>query len=91
MSRRYLAWQAAASCTFFQAIFFVYYAERAGLRSWWPPLAAWVLALVACVILNVVCGVEVFFLGLPGWIAAGTLFLGLSAMAQNRAREGGVS
>jgi len=68
-----------------------FYAERAGLRSWWPPLAAWVLALVACVILNVVCGVEVFFLGLPGWIAAGTLFLGLSAMAQNRAREGGVS
>ena len=33
VSRRYLAWQAAASCTFFQAIFFVYYAERAGLTA----------------------------------------------------------
>jgi purine-cytosine permease-like protein len=60
------------------------YAERAGLRSWWPPLAAWALALVACVLLNVYGGVQVFFLGLPGWLAAGTLFLALSAVAQKR-------
>jgi purine-cytosine permease-like protein len=61
-----------------------FYAERAGLRSWWPPIAAWALALVACVVLNVWLGVQVFFLGLPGWIAAGALFLALSALAQKR-------
>jgi purine-cytosine permease-like protein len=61
-----------------------FYAERAGLRSWWPPMAAWGLALVACVMMNAFLDVQVFFLGLPGWLAAGVLYLVMSRMAQKR-------
>jgi purine-cytosine permease-like protein len=59
-------------------------AERAGLTGWWPPLAAWALALVACVILNIGLGVQIFFLGLPGWIMAGIFYAAMSKSAQNR-------
>jgi purine-cytosine permease-like protein len=67
-----------------------FYAERAGLRSWWPPLAAWGLALAACVLMNQLGGVQIFFLGLPGWFAAGILYLVLSRMAQKRTVVQGV-
>ncbi len=61
-----------------------FYAERAGLSSWWPPIAAWLLALVACVVLNIGLGVQIFFLGLPGWIMAGIFYFMISKSAQNR-------
>jgi len=66
-----------------------FYAERAGLRNWWPPLAAWLLALAACVVMNKVAGVQIFFLGLPGWFAAGVLYLVMSKFAQRRLADGG--
>ena len=61
-----------------------FYAERAGITSWWPPLAAWLLALVACVAMYMGLGIQIFFLGLPGWIMAGVFYLMLSKYAQNR-------
>jgi purine-cytosine permease-like protein len=61
-----------------------FYAERANLSAWWPPLAAWFLALIACVILNIGFGVQIFFLGLPGWIMAGIFYAVMSKSAQNR-------
>jgi purine-cytosine permease-like protein len=61
-----------------------FYAERAGLSSWWPPIAAWVLALIACVAMNIGLGVQIFFLGLPGWIMAGIFYFVMSKSAQNR-------
>lgn len=60
-----------------------FYAERAGLTSWWPPLAAWLLALVACVVMNLGFGIQIFFLGLPGWIMAGIFYWIMSKAAQN--------
>ncbi|MCF7674069.1 MAG: hypothetical protein K9N23_01780 [Akkermansiaceae bacterium] len=60
-----------------------FYAERAGLTSWWPPLAAWVLALVGCVAMNIGFGTQIFFLGLPGWIMAGVFYFFMSKAAQN--------
>ena len=57
----------------------------------WPPLAAWLLALVACVVMNKVAGIQIFFLGLPGWFAAGLLYLAMSRYAQCRVRNGGVN
>lgn len=65
------------------------YAWRAGLRNWWPPLVAWILALLACVIMNTRFGAQIFFLGLPGWLAAGLLYLVMSRFAQARAMAGG--
>jgi purine-cytosine permease-like protein len=62
-----------------------FYAERTGRRSWWPPLAAWGLALAACVVMNKIFNVQIFFLGLPAWLAAGGLYLVMSKAAQNTA------
>jgi purine-cytosine permease-like protein len=43
-----------------------------------PAFFAWVLTLVICLGLNQFYGVEVFFLGLPGWFIAVFIFVGLS-------------
>jgi purine-cytosine permease-like protein len=59
-----------------------YYAERAGLR--FNPAAglAWLLTLLAGLLANLYLGVEVFFLGLPGWFLAAALYLVLSKWQQ---------
>ncbi|WP_075350424.1 purine-cytosine permease family protein [Algoriphagus marinus] len=43
-----------------------------------PAFVAWVLTLVICLGLNQFYGIEVFFLGLPGWFIAVFIFIGLS-------------
>lgn len=43
-----------------------------------PALLAWVLTLAFCLFLNIVYGVEIFFLGLPGWFVAVLIFVILS-------------
>jgi len=42
----------------------------------------WVITLVACWAINTVWGLEIFFLGLPGWFIATVLYVGLSAIQQ---------
>lgn len=43
-----------------------------------PALLSWVLTLVFCLGLNFFYGVEIFFLGLPGWFVAIAIFIVLS-------------
>jgi purine-cytosine permease-like protein len=43
-----------------------------------PSFIAWVLTLIICLGLNQFYGLEIFFLGLPGWFIAVAIFVGLS-------------
>jgi len=63
-----------------------FYAEKAGLSFYAPPLLAWLVSLAACLFLNIVFKVEVFFLALPGWFIAAFLYIILSKIGQNRER-----
>ncbi|WP_026955687.1 membrane protein [Algoriphagus vanfongensis] len=45
-----------------------------------PALLSWVLTLAFCLGLNLIYGVEIFFLGLPGWFVAVAIFIALSKM-----------
>jgi purine-cytosine permease-like protein len=60
------------------------FAEARGLRLSWPAAVAWGLTMAACLLINRQWGVEVFFLGLPGWFIATGLYLGLSLVQQRR-------
>jgi purine-cytosine permease-like protein len=65
-----------------------YFAGKMGFRSEgalnsksdfsWPALLSWVLTLVFCLGLNLLYGIEIFFLGLPGWFVAVAIFVILS-------------
>lgn len=58
------------------------YAEKAGLKINWAAAGTWVFTLAACLFINFSFGVEIFFLGLPGWFVAVALYLGLSFLFQ---------
>lgn len=80
------------------AIIFVdfYLLERWGLKANYAELArstfnlaaggAWFLALLVCALLNRWAGVQIYFLALPGWIIAGSIYLALSLIVQRSAR-----
>lgn len=65
-----------------------YFAEKMGFQPeqalnnkkafTWPALAAWLITLIICWLLNYFYGLEIFFLGLPGWFIAVTLFVTFS-------------
>ncbi|QXD15385.1 hypothetical protein GQ464_000045 [Rhodocaloribacter litoris] len=61
------------------------YAEWKQLLFSWPAALAWFVTLGACLLLNLAGGVEIFFLGLPGWFIAVALYVGLSLLQQRRA------
>ncbi|MHA7130864.1 purine-cytosine permease family protein [Algoriphagus namhaensis] len=62
-----------------------YFSEKMGFRSEgalntrsdfsWPALLSWVLTLIFCLGLNLFYGIEIFFLGLPGWFVAVVIFV----------------
>lgn len=54
------------------------FAEKAGAGINWAAAAGWIVTLVLCLLLNFVFGLEIFFLGLPGWFIAALLYLILS-------------
>ena len=58
------------------------YAEWKSLLFSWPAALTWVFTLVACWAINAMWGLEIFFLGLPGWFIATVLYVGLSAIQQ---------
>lgn len=60
------------------------YAEKQ--QSNFNPAAAltWFTTLVAAVLLNIFMGVEIFFLGLPGWFLAAMLYVAFSKALQKR-------
>jgi len=60
------------------------YAEWKQLLFSLPAALAWLLTLGACLLLNLVWNVEIFFLGLPGWFIATGLYVGLSLIQQQR-------
>jgi len=59
------------------------YAEWRQLLVSWPAGLAWGLTLAACWGINALWGLQIFFLGLPGWFIATGLYVGLS-LAQQR-------
>jgi cytosine permease len=63
------------------------FAEWKQLPFAWPPALAWFLTLGACLVLNLVWEVEIFFLGLPGWFIATGIYVGLSYAQQRPVRS----
>jgi purine-cytosine permease-like protein len=59
-------------------------AEVAGISFSMAAALTWLLTLVICLFLNFSLGIDIFFLGLPGWFIASLLYLGLSKWYQGR-------
>jgi len=57
-------------------------AELAGIDFNWAAGLTWFVTLLLCLFINFYMGVEIFFLGLPGWFIAALLYLGLSVLYQ---------
>ncbi len=60
------------------------YAEKAKLRFNWVVAATWGVTLLLCVLLNRAYGIEIFFLGLPGWFMAVIVYVVLSKLGQQK-------
>lgn len=58
------------------------YAEWKNLLFSWPAGVTWGGTLAACWGINALWGLEIFFLGLPGWFIALFLYLGLTTVQQ---------
>ena len=58
------------------------YAEVSGKSINFAAAAAWVLTLLFSLFLNQSYGVEIFFLGLPGWFVAAGVYLVVSRIIQ---------
>ncbi len=63
------------------------YAEKAGKNFNGSVLFTWILTLVFSLIVNRMYGVEVFFLGLPGWFKAVAIYFILSKMMQKEIKN----
>ncbi|MDX1637517.1 MAG: hypothetical protein R3281_06090 [Balneolaceae bacterium] len=60
------------------------FAQLANLDFNWSAGLTWFVTLLLCLFINIYMGVEIFFLGLPGWFIAVLLYLGLSKLQQDR-------
>ncbi|MBX2841375.1 MAG: hypothetical protein KTR26_06360 [Flammeovirgaceae bacterium] len=60
------------------------YAEVAGIKFSFQAAITWVATLALCLALNFMAGIEVFFLGLPGWFIAAFLYIIFSKMMQKK-------
>ena len=58
------------------------YAEWKKIVFSWPAAASWGLTLVVCWGINSIWGLEIFFLGLPGWFVATGIYVALSYAQQ---------
>ncbi|MFA6241298.1 MAG: hypothetical protein WC655_10235 [Candidatus Hydrogenedentales bacterium] len=67
-----------------------FYAEKAGISFNWAAGLTWLITLAFCVGLNKAAGVEIFFLGLPGWFVAALLYIVLSKMIQRPVTARGI-
>ncbi len=63
-----------------------YYAERCGATFNWAAGAAWLVTLAIAWILVNYAGLQIFFVSLPGWFIAATLYIGLSMVYQKKVR-----
>lgn len=64
-----------------------FYAEKNKIRFYMPPALAWLLTLGICLWLNLSHGIQVFFLGLPGWFIAVIIYLASSIYMQRGKRS----
>jgi len=62
------------------------YAERSGRAFNWAAGAAWLVTLAVAWILVKYAGLQIFFVSLPGWFIAATLYISLSFVYQRRVR-----
>ncbi|MEX0771765.1 MAG: hypothetical protein WD038_01285 [Balneolales bacterium] len=60
------------------------YAETMGINFNWSAGITWFATLVLCLFINLYWGIEIFFLGLPGWFIACLLYVGLSKLYQKQ-------
>jgi purine-cytosine permease-like protein len=60
------------------------YAESKGISLNWAVALTWIITLSFCLLLNLVFGIEIFFLGLPGWFIAVLVYLVASKMNQKK-------
>ena len=61
-----------------------FYAETKNISFYVPVALAWVLTLGICLLLNLHYGIQIFFLGLPGWFVAIAIYLVLSIYFQRK-------
>ncbi|HEY9559318.1 MAG TPA: hypothetical protein VIR29_00875 [Anseongella sp.] len=59
-------------------------AEQTGSGFNWAAGLTWFITLIAAVLLNIFGGMEIFFLGLPGWFVAALLYVAFSRLLQKR-------
>lgn len=64
-----------------------FFAEKEGKSFYLPPAIAWGTTLVICLILNIYLKVQIFFLGLPGWIFALILYVLFSHYYQKKIKR----
>jgi purine-cytosine permease-like protein len=62
------------------------YARRRGVRVNWAAGLAWAVTLIGCVLLVQYGGVQIYFVSLPGWFLAASLYVVFSRLVQRRAR-----
>jgi len=55
-----------------------FFAEKKKISFFLPPAIAWLLTLSLCLLMNLRFGLQIFFLGLPGWFIAVLIYMGLS-------------
>ncbi|WP_339923855.1 hypothetical protein [uncultured Cyclobacterium sp.] len=60
------------------------YAEFKGVKLNWAVASTWIITLSFCLLLNLIFGVEIFFLGLPGWFVAVVVYVLASKMNQRK-------
>ena len=60
------------------------YAEVSGTDINWAAGLAWVLTLAGCLAVVNTGGIQIYFVGLPGWFAAATLYIVLSRVLQRK-------
>jgi purine-cytosine permease-like protein len=60
------------------------YAEASGIAFNWAAALAWIMTLAGCLAVVNMGGMQIYFVGLPGWFAAATLYIVLSRLLQRK-------
>ncbi|NHE58464.1 purine-cytosine permease family protein [Cyclobacterium plantarum] len=60
------------------------YAEARGTSLNWSVALTWLITLAFCLLLNLVMGIEIFFLGLPGWFVAVLVYVVTAKIIQKK-------
>jgi len=61
-----------------------FYADKSGKKLNWAAAAAWTITLIVGLFMNIILGIEVFFLGLPGWFIASAIYIIFSKFYQSK-------